>query len=133
MIIYKSDCITLTYHEADKLIEATWHTYAASKEYRAALLQYVEALKHYEVRRWLGDYRQARVVRVADQNWTTREWGALFFPHCMKLEKMSRVKATDVSARISFDNMSQYMSPSQMPFNFKEFEEYDAAREWVLG
>jgi hypothetical protein len=132
MIIYKSDCITITYHEADKLIEATWHTYAASEDYRAALLQYVEALKNHEVRRWIGDYRQARVVRVADQDWTTQEWGALFFPHCLKLEKMSRVKSTDVSARISFENMSQQIDMNQLPFIFQEFESYDEAREWVL-
>lgn len=133
MIIYKSDCITITYHEAEKLIEVTWHNYAASEDYRAALLQYVEALKNYDVRRWIGDYRKARVVRIADQNWTTQEFGPLFFPLCLKLEKMSRVKSTDVSARISFENMSQQINMSQLPFMFKEFEGYNEAREWVLG
>lgn len=133
MIIYKTNCLTITYQEPDKLIESTWHAYAAGKEYREALLQYVEVLKSYDVRRWLGDYRQARVVRLADQEWTVREWSALFFPLTLKLEKMVRIKSLDVSARISSENMFQHLHAGQMPFLFKEFEDYTEAREWVLG
>jgi hypothetical protein len=133
MIIYKTDFLTIAYYESDKLIEATWQTYAAGEDYRAGLLQYVEALRNYDVKCWLGDYRQARVVRLADQQWTREEWAPLFFPLSSQLDKMARVKSIDVAARISSENMFQDLDLNALPFTFMEFEDYGKARHWVLG
>lgn len=133
MIIYKTDYITIDFQEHEQLLEVTWHGYAAGPDYRAALMQYVEALRNHKVKYWLGDYRLARVVRVSDQEWTMREWGPLFFPLSGQLEKMARVKSTDVAARISAENMFKDIDLQAIPFQFVEFDDFDEARAWLLG
>ena len=133
MIIYKTDCITIYYHQQDQLVEATWHAFASSRDYRAAMMYYVEALRKYEVKRWLGDYRKSRVVRPVDQIWTINEWAPLFMSHTASLEKLARVKSQDVSALISFDNMRQAVYGGQQPFEYRELELYGKARAWLLS
>ncbi|MBX0331813.1 hypothetical protein K3G39_01035 [Pontibacter sp. HSC-14F20] len=133
MIIYKKDYINIAYYEAEKLLEITWLAYASSAAYREAMLQYIEALQKYEIKRWLADYRQARVVRLSDQEWTREVWSALFFQQSQQLEKVARVKSSDISARISFENMFRYIDQSQLPYGFMEFEFYGEARNWLLA
>lgn len=133
MIIYHTDCITIYYHQQNQMIEATWYAFASSRDYRAALMYYVEALKRYEAKRWLDDYRKSRVVRPVDQIWTIREWAPLFMEHAISLERLARVKSQDVSAQISFDNMRASVYGGQQPFAFRELEQYGEARAWLLG
>ncbi|GGG16157.1 hypothetical protein [Pontibacter amylolyticus] len=133
MIIYKKDYISIAYYEAEKLLEVTWLAYAASAAYREAMLQYIEALRKYEVKRWLEDHRQARVVRLSDQKWTIEEWAPLFFQEVKSLEKIARVRSTDISARISSENMFRYLDYSQFQYGLMEFEFYGEARNWLLA
>ncbi|EJF08209.1 MULTISPECIES: hypothetical protein [Pontibacter] len=133
MIIYKKNYINIAYYEAEQLLEITWSAYAASAEYREAMLQYIHILKNYEVKRWLDDYRQARVVRLSDQKWTKEEWAPLFYPHAQQLDKMARVRSNDISARISCENMFKTVDNSTLPYSFREFEQYGEARNWILG
>ena len=133
MIIYKKDYITIAYYEADKLLEITWLAYASSAAYREAMLQYIEALQKYEVKRWLDDSRQARVVRLSDQKWTTEEWVPRFLEQASHLEKMARVRSTDISARISSENIFRHIDHSRFPYGFMEFEFYGEARNWLLA
>ena len=133
MIIYKKDYISIAYYEAEQLLEITWLAYASSAEYREAKLQYIEALKKYQIKRWLTDYRQARVVRLTDQQWTASEWAPQFFEHARNLEKLARVKSTDISARISTENIYRSFSQYKYPYIFMEFEFYGEARNWLLS
>ncbi|PVY42154.1 hypothetical protein [Pontibacter virosus] len=133
MIIYKKDYISIAYYKPEQLLEITWLAYASSAAYREAMLHYIEALQKYEVKRWLGDYRQARVVRLSDQQWTIEEWAPLFFEQANQLEKMARVRSTDISARISSENMYKSLDYTQLPYPYMEFELYGNARNWLLA
>ncbi|MDO6391252.1 hypothetical protein Q4E40_14020 [Pontibacter sp. BT731] len=133
MIIYKRDYISIAYYKAEQLLEITWLAYASSSAYREAMLQYIEALRKYEVKRWLEDHRQARVVRLSDQKWTKEEWAPLFFEQASHLEKIARVRSTDISARISSENMFRYLDYSQLQYGLMEFEFYGEARNWLLA
>lgn len=133
MIIYKKDYINIAYYEAEKLLEVSWLAYASSAAYREAMLQYIEALRKYEVKRWLEDLRQARVVRLSDQTWTKEEWAPLFFQEVKHLEKIARVRSTDISARISSENMFRALDYSHVQYGLMEFEFYGEARNWLLA
>ncbi|PKV75089.1 hypothetical protein [Pontibacter ramchanderi] len=133
MIIYKKDYISIAYYEAEKLLEITWLAYAPSGAYREAMLHYLHALQHYDIKRWLIDYRLSRVVRPSDQEWTRNEWLPRFIEQSQQLEKLARVKSTDISARISSENMLRHIDRSQLPYKFMEFEYYGEARSWLLA
>lgn len=133
MIIYKKPFVEIAYSEADKLVEVNWYGYVAGEKFREAMLQYGHALEQYDVQYWLGYYREAAVVRIADQEWVTSEWGACFFPHVHKLHKMARVQSYDISARISAENMFKDVDFTLLPFNFRQFEDYGQARAWLLS
>lgn len=132
MVIYKTDYIKIFYHEQEKLVETVWQDFAASKNYRSALEQYIEVIKAHDVKRWLGDYRLARVVRPVDQQWTVTEWAPIFLPLATGIDKMARVKSIDVAAQISSDNMRQEYDTSRFPFQFRDFDDYDKAKAWLL-
>ncbi|SIT77201.1 hypothetical protein [Pontibacter indicus] len=133
MILYKKDHISIAYYEAEKLLEITWLAYTSSAAYREAMLQFIEALRKYEINHWLEDSRQARVVRLSDQQWTTEEWVPLFIEEARQLEKVARVRSTDISARISSENMFRDFDHSQLSYSFMEFEFYGEARNWLLA
>src|SRR5690606_29834585 len=120
MIIYKKPYIEIVYSQSEKLVEVSWQGYVAGEDFRAGMLQYGEALRELDVQYWLGDYRQAAVVRVADQEWAKAEWGACFFPHVHKLRKMVRVQSHDIAARISSENMFKDIDFTQLPFAFRQ-------------
>jgi hypothetical protein len=132
MIIYKTDYITILYHETDKMVETVWHGFASSKDYRANLQQYIEVLKKYAVERWLGDYTKSRVIRPVDQAWTVNEWAPAFMPLTTNIVKMARIKSLDVSAQISSDNIRQDLNTNHLPFQFEDFENHEDARKWLL-
>jgi hypothetical protein len=132
MLIYQSDCTEIYYFQDEKLIETRWLGFASSREYRKALGAYLDAIKNYEVKRWLGDYRQARVVRLKDQAWVASDWAPTFMPLTAKIEKMAKVKSLDISSKISSDNIRERLPEDSMPFLFKEFDDYQQARAWVL-
>jgi hypothetical protein len=132
MLIYKSDCTEIYYYPNEKMIETRWLGFATSREYRKALGAYLDAIKKYEVKRWLGDYRQARVVRLKDQAWVAAEWAPLFMPLAVSIEKMAKVKSRDISSEISSDNIRGKLPDARIPFLFKAFDGYQEARTWVL-
>ncbi|MBD1396503.1 hypothetical protein H9Q13_04945 [Pontibacter sp. JH31] len=132
MVIYNTDYIKILYHEQHKMVETVWLGFAGSKDYRAALDQYIDVLQTHEVRRWLGDQRQARVVRPVDQQWTVRTWAPVFVTLIGGIKKMARVKSKDVAALISSDNMRHDIDFSKLPLEFRDFEDYDKAKAWLL-
>ncbi len=133
MIIYKKPFMQISYNEPGKLVEVSWHGYVAGEKFRSAMLQYGEVIQQLDVNYWLGDYRQSAVVRIADQEWMVSEWGACFFPHVHKLQRMARVHSYDISARISAENMFREIDFTMLPFAFRQFEDYGQARSWLLG
>ena len=133
MIIYKKPFIEISYIEVEKLVEVSWRGYVAGEKFRAAMLQYGDVLQQYDVQYWLGDYREASVVRIADQEWMRSEWGACFFPHVHKIQKMARINSYDISARISAENIFKDIDFTQLPFTFRQFEDYGPARSWLVG
>lgn len=133
MLIYRSDCAEIHYFQDEKLIETKWHGFASSREYRKALGAYLHALSHYPVTYWLGDYRQARVVRLKDQAWVAAEWAPLFLPLAAQIKKMARVRSLDISSKISSDNIQGHLSQAGLPYEFQAFDDYEEARAWVLN
>lgn len=132
MILYKTDFVEILYHEQHQMVETVWQNFASSKRYRLAMDQYIEVIKTHNVKRWLGDYRLARVIRPIDQEWMVTKWAPAFMPLANGIDKMARVKAQDVAAQISSDNMRQEYDTSRFPFQFRDFEDYDKARAWLL-
>ncbi|WP_162055935.1 hypothetical protein [Pontibacter pamirensis] len=133
MLFYKSKYTEIHYHEEDKLVETVWLGFASSSDYRQSLAAYVEVIRAQEVERWLGDYREARVVRLADQAWAVKEWAPVFMPLASNLKKMAKVNAKDLFNQVSSTNMKQQLDVTRLPFPFQEFDDYDEARAWVLS
>lgn len=133
MLFYSSIYTEIHYHEEEKLVETVWQGFAPSTSYRESLCAYIEVVKSHEVQRWLGDYRDAGVVRLIDQEWATKEWAKVFMPLAAGFKKMAKVNAMDVANKISSDNMKQRLDPSKLPFPFREFDDYEEARAWVLS
>ncbi|PSR51958.1 hypothetical protein AHMF7605_29045 [Adhaeribacter arboris] len=132
MVFYQSSCLEIYYEETYKFVETRWLRFASSQEYRASLAAYLEIIQTHEVRRWLGDYRQARVVRLEDQQWAALTWAPSFFSQAGNIERMAKVNARDIASQISAHNMKRDLNEDKLPFLFQEFDNYDQARAWVL-
>jgi hypothetical protein len=132
MTVYQSACLEIDYDETHKLVETCWLAFASSQEYRAGLMTYIDVIKAYPVKRWLGDYRLARVVRLEDQQWIKNTWAPTFFPLAGDIEKMAKVNALDVGNQISSANIEKQINEIRLPFLFQAFDDYEQARAWVL-
>ncbi len=132
LVCYKSSCLTIYYQPDKKMARSQWYGFATSVDYRKGLLAYLDVMKRYDVRLWLGDYKQARVIRQKDQVWTKQEWYPQLISVAQKIKKFARIQSTDIFHRIGIENMLA-MTPAQpLPFTVKEFSGIDEAQAWLL-
>ena len=132
-LLFKSDCLEIFYDKENKLVETVWFNFAAGDEYRAGMAAYINAISENDVKRWLGDYRKARLVNAEDEKWTSEVWAPLFMPLTIKLEKFGRVSSRDIFSEMSWSKMKEQMDLTKLPFDFREFNDYEKAKAWVIS
>lgn len=128
MKVFDSDYVTLSFFEDQSLITIRWHRFANSTEYRTALEKALETALATNAIYWLADTTDMRVIRPADQQYTTNEW----FPRFVKskIQKVAIITSTDFFNRIAVDKILTGANDI-IKFDTKYFDNLDAAFNWL--
>lgn len=72
--IYEDEQITVLYHPEKKIIHHQMHEHTHGSSFRTALMAGADAMKKYQVKKWLSDDRKNPVLRPEDQQWGIDVW-----------------------------------------------------------
>lgn len=129
--LFKTDYIEIKYYASKKLVETTWVGMPPSHEYRNAMKGAIAVLKAHDIKRWIGDYRQAIETELPDQDWVAEEWAPVFIRDSSKLDKMAKVSSLHAGNKERTAVIGEKLKLQKSPFLYQEFDDYEAAMKWI--
>lgn len=128
MKIYETNSVTLSYYPETSLCYVKWHGFANSVAYRKLLDKALELVLKNDVKYWLANTTNMKVIRPIDQEYTNEVW----FPEFVKsnVKKMAIITSTDFFNRLSVDKILT-KAGGLIKFDTKHFDNIDEAMEWL--
>lgn len=129
MIYYQSEYVTIKYFAKEKLVFTQYHGFTPSDELRKILDLSLVLLSTKEVELGLGDNRDMKVIRPADQDYINNVW----FPRFLKLSKIRKsatIESTDIFNRMATENILTKIE-GRIPFEIQYFDSLETACEWL--
>ncbi|WP_156180505.1 hypothetical protein [Rufibacter radiotolerans] len=119
----------MKYFERERLVFTQYHGFTPSEELRRILAAVLDLVSTKEVELGLGDSRNMKVIRPADQEYINTVW----FPEFLRLSKIRKsasIESTDVFNRMATKNILQTIG-DRIPFEFQYFDSLKEACHWL--
>ncbi|WP_345161488.1 hypothetical protein [Nibribacter koreensis] len=119
----------MSYFEREKLVFTVYHGFTPSDELRRILDASLELVATKDVELGLGDNRNMKVIRPADQEYINTVW----FPEFLRLSKIRKsatIESTDVFNQMATKNILKVIG-DRIPFEFQYFDSLEDACAWL--
>lgn len=129
MIFYNSEYVTIKYFEKEKLVFTQYHGFTPTEELRKVLSLGLNLIRTKDVELALGDNREMKVIRPADQEYINNVW----FPEFLKssrIRKSATLESTDIFNRMATENILSKIE-GLIPFEIQYFDSLEKACQWL--
>ena len=120
--------VSIKWRSVPKIMQAEWKGYANSKEFRAALLTGLRAIREHHAQAYVTDTRKAKVFSAEDELWAREVW----LPQAVTagLKRAAIVTAEVGIAKVIFEKFAKDTDTTAL--EIRKFASVDAATTWAL-
>ena|SRR6266849_4267375 len=119
--------LTLRWDDTHHCVHSEWKAFANSKEYRAALMKGLEAIRENHATRYLTDTRKTRVIVHEDQAWVTDTWTPL--ATAAGLKRVAVVLADAGLGKVTVEETVHMVDRPDL--EVRTFDSVAAAQRWL--
>lgn len=129
-IIYRTAFVQFHHEPAAATLETEWLDFANSEQLRVSLTEALRLGRQHQVKGWIGNNKQMRTIRPADQEWMSQTW----FPEFARLgvQRLAVVVSQDALNQMGINNILQ-KATDHTPFDTQYFSDIEAARRWAAA
>ncbi|HEY4650484.1 MAG TPA: hypothetical protein VIG72_03675 [Pontibacter sp.] len=130
-VYFENEHVRVSYDEALQLGMAEWQGFLNSEAFRSNGLRCLQLITEKKLTRWLADSRRMKAIRQQDQEWVLQE----LLPRLLDslLQRMANLVSEDIFNKMAFEQMIKRSNGRLGDFRIKEFEDKEAALEWLSG
>ena len=129
VLLYTAPFLRVYLHEAEAVLESEWLDNAQGEPLRRALQEMLRLALRHQVRGWVANQRQMRIIRTADQEWINQTWFPAFSQ--LPLLRCALIVSEDALNRMGIRSVLQHATATRA-FPMEFFSDVLAARRWVV-
>ncbi len=129
MTYYDSEYATIKYFPEEKLMFTQYYGFTPSEEFRKILDAAMNLITTEKVELALGDNRNMKVIRPADQEYLNTVWFPEFFK-ISRIRKSASIQSTDIFNQMAAESILQKIE-GQITFEFQYFDSIEKACQWL--
>lgn len=130
MVCFDTEYLRVELYENPKVLVTQWYGECTSKEYREALLRFIELVKEHDVLFAIADRRLLPEISDEDMRWTLSNYLAVFTELPLKRFAVLKSFNEDHDKHLSMFLSNEHYS---LPFETKAFDDLTSAYDWVTA